>query len=622
MTGDTLLELYRTVFNKRILICIFILVVLMGVSCFFETPSSEKTSTTSKEYAQKVIDQADKMLVLPVYRKNTGFAKNNIIKTKNDYLMYANIPSDFARSDALPAYRSSLCVMLFPLIAVLLFMISLFDPPDMNLRSVLFSSVYGRGTYMLRKGIALFEITTISVFVFHFIAFFIETIRFQENPFSLMSYRIYTVSGFVHICWEKSVLVYIFLRILFYSLVFFSLELVILLLYEISMKLLVVSGIVLFLFTVEIVLFYWIPSGSVYEIFKYINLFYYISFPESFDLYRNINIWGTPIDHLSVTVVLLTIIIVIILTLLYLLGKLRFPMVLKKKSNTVCERIGKYSNGRLTLEIYQLFFIHKGSYYIAAVIIALILLFRPITVEKSISQEMYESFLNRYDGRISIEAMNELSSVYDELSKADADYMDSVLLYEKGLISDEEYYTAYYSYDSLKHKRQYYQIICNQIEMTRSAVGNYCEGIGIANHYLWERILIRNQHLALFLIYIAMLLFSVSCLWYDRLTGVEKMIRQCPEGGKTEIKRKLRIICVTGGSLIIVLDILSILEVAPSYDLSGWSAYIQTLSFYNSFPVLVPIWVYMVLRLLFRLVLILPIICGVYQIYIKKVIKT
>ena len=210
----------------------------MGVSCFFETPSSEKTSTTSKEYAQKVIDQADKMLVLPVYRKNTGFAKNNIIKTKNDYLMYANIPSDFARSDALPAYRSSLCVMLFPLIAVLLFMISLFDPPDMNLRSVLFSSVYGRGTYMLRKGIALFEITTISVFVFHFIAFFIETIRFQENPFSLMSYRIYTVSGFVHICWEKSVLVYIFLRILFYSLVFFSLELVILLLYEISLPLL------------------------------------------------------------------------------------------------------------------------------------------------------------------------------------------------------------------------------------------------------------------------------------------------------------------------------------------------------------------------------------------------
>lgn len=595
------MEFRRVCFQKRIIFLILTMLVLNAAFAWNATCSDEAWKDAGSN-AEIVVKQAESMEQSGALIQGSAFSRANIEKTKKDYDDLKGRSFVELQGKAFQTYIDSVWPELLAILASILICYALLDPEDISLQRKLRIVPGGRSVRGIRIVGAIALWVLIIVFFMELGAYLVLLIKNNENPAGYLFEPVQSIAGFENYTTVVCVFVYLILHYAEHVLLCFFLVLFLwFLLFHVKYQL-VAGGIYASFVLVEYLLFAHIPDGSVYEGLRYCNIWFFLSRSEGYREYRNLNLFGFAVSQ---RVLFFSLLIVVSIVLIFVVGMLernRYPED-KKKRSTLFLRFQRRIDGPNMLEAYKLLYGRRAILWVLAVLALLILLYRPTDLKKTVSETLYESFIEQYSGESIDVAEKEIQKIGQELEKVRSAALQAEEQYSKGLITEAEYALATYEYESKRHEEAFYQIITNQMNSLKVLKKERSIDGELVNLYLWNRLLRRGKTLFTIVLVLFMSILSVTSFWQERKCGMEELLWQCPRG-RTELEyRKLRHVWMIGVGFLVLQEMMALLEVTHSYHIDHFTAPVQSVPDYAGVVLPVSILIYMILCLLLRIII-------------------
>lgn len=552
-------------------------------------------------YLDYVKENAETMRKLSAFQAEDGFTRRNIEKTVSDFNKLQGIDLQLDKENAVSAFRdggfSWLCLMLCPLPVLLVFL----EERKKGLWQFVYATYGGRRRLAAKRCGILAAYTMVSVFVLELQRIFI--IKKYAGGFGDVSRAVQSNIGFSECALKITVGQYIALSV---AVRMFICICIVVFLWILS--LVIKNSLGTFAVTVLMLFFEYhaymdIDVGSVYQGFKYVNLFSFLDSGNLLAEYRNLNIFGKPVSVSAIMLYGVPALLLILCLVMILLGRRRPFMVseniLSKCMGRIAFIIKPYKHTVLAFhEGYKIYIKQYSLLVVLILAVVCIQISKPEIVRYDYATTIYNSYMEQIQGEYDSEKVEYLRQEEAVWERKMADSEQRIEEYQQRLQlgdgSETEIFASAKEYEREQEKVKQYQsasevvgeLITYSERLEKETEQGYFAGY--INKIGYERLIGTKgeagmeQSSLLIMATLVAALSAVMC--YETSQNAGKFIRSTKRGRNPVLIGKSIHVAVITITVVVIVCIAQFYYIYGTYGLSGYEFSAQSLECVGSFP--------------------------------------
>ncbi|WP_455684108.1 hypothetical protein [Thomasclavelia sp.] len=342
------------------------------------------------------IKQSSQDLQVAIFKNQSDFQKRNANKTVNDYQALDNVKLTFTNNNAFISIIDSAPTDLIALVFIFFIISSLLIyEKEHHLFFLLKSTKEGRTGLITAKTSVILLMSLMTVLLFWGSNIFVSYIKNGSLPLSvsIQSITNFTTSTLA-ISTGQYLLLFLLSKICIYSLI----AMIFLFIALMSKKTIELYFLTILLFGISFALHLIIPDNSIFSLLKYINIIPYLLVNPIYQSYLNLNIFGYPINIITIFWVIISIILPFFIFLnIYVFSKDKTTDTLTswhlKRKNNFRINVSVFSH-----ECYKLLIIQKGLIIIAIFSIAISWFTMSVNHDISEDEYYYKNYMSALNG--------------------------------------------------------------------------------------------------------------------------------------------------------------------------------------------------------------------------------
>lgn len=499
------------------------------------------------EYLKDIEERAKHMIGVSVFSKPGTFSYRNIIKTADDF---KRLEGNVLNYDISKGVHMATGFDLSDLITLLTVIIICIQLILIERERGLFALV--KPTYKGRLQVILSKIGVLFVSCLFITACIYGTnflIAGHVYGFGDTSRLIQSLSGFIGSGLEISLGTYFTIFLLTKLAVSFFTGLIVLLFCLTLMHYAAVYLCTISIFGVSYLLYRMIPPSSALNIFKYVNLVYFIDAGGLYSQYLNINLFGYPVNIIPVFLAVCglgTGLLIYIVARVFCLRKIAAikPILPGRLIQRFNHLIKRHSAGLLAHEAWKIFIMNKALAVIAIFLFIQLVSFAGYEPGRSMDDFFYRGFMTKLSGEMTEEKEAFLDQTQMELDNALTGMLSLGELYQRGEITDIEYHGQSRGFQEVLRPQTAFRAVMERREYISEQEIKTGEKLWFIYDTGLDRLTASRGYrgdLTLGALACITLIACFSGVFAGEYSsGAIKMIRSCPEGrGKTFMYKSL-----------------------------------------------------------------------------------
>lgn len=625
------IECTKIWYNKRIMGCVLLL-FLMEMGSFLYTARQKQIQwetwngtsyqgayiQTEQEYlsnfhgeTEAVLQQADSMGAISIFAQADSFSAKNLERTKADFEWLLEIEPMFIESPFLDEFFSDGGVHIFVMTAGLLFAFALVDEQKQGLRGMIYSTVNGRGTYVICKIAALLVWTGIVTFLYYGGLLFASSICFEGNIMECLTFPMQSLSVLGNVPWRLSIGDFLLLYMLGRWLAVFFLTFIVWTILFCIDQMLIGAGAIGGMGLLTFGIYMLIDGSHAWNLLRYCNPWYWICGNAFFTEYRNLDVFSQAVNKNTVIVVWMFLGMLLLAAVSFSVGAKRYPCETSKSKviqygRRVIQKSRQWQSswmaglGLTGMEYYKILISQKGILLLLAIVGVFVYQADFSKVQFATSQKMYFSFVERNTGVPDEASEKELQETETMLEEVEQKYLLDKVRYDAGEITSDEWMGTSMWYASYEQERFFFDQMAEQtlyletLKEERGIDGWY------VNLYGYNRLLSEGSAFMNVLLCFGVVLLCGGMFSIERKSGMIPVIRSSAMGEKSLFVKKRKAAWALSLLLYLILSGLEFGTVAYVYGLGGWGAPVQSIVKLSGFPVPCSIGVFFIMLFLIR----------------------
>lgn len=467
---------WKTIIRKRfvrnLLLAVFCIHVISCIYWFLGNKAVGEKDYIIRYHQniEAVLQQSDSMNQISIFKAADGFSKRNIEKTADDYKKLLEIePVSFDYRGLIALFHCNF-VHFFGVLCILLVVFALTDRNTIGLKHMAYAARDGRGRRIFRKLLALMLWCIVLTAALYGSSFFISGLIYGTDYFSALRYPVQSVPAFMDVTYCLDIGQFLLIFLLYRCIFLFIIALIVWGVYYFIDNVMIGTAVLGGVALTEVLLYSVIRVNSPVCILKYCNLWYLIKDNSFFMEYVNLNLFSHPVaKEMAATVIIMAVCVILSFSSI-MRAMVVYPSVsrcFKMPFSSLLLLLQERLNS-MGFEAYKLLVSQKGILLLFVLAFVFIKQADFTDVIESGVQEMYCSFIERYEGvpaDASEQELGELGSFLDALSK---EYEQAVNDYEAGKIDDKAYEEIQYKCSAYQTEQIFYREIMTQKDYLKS----------------------------------------------------------------------------------------------------------------------------------------------------------
>lgn len=576
--------------------------------------SQAKSLTDYPDWLDSIQKNKDSMMSFSIFSDPDSFSGRNILKTADEFIKLEGVSLKLGADGAIQSLLDFSLTDYFLLIVLMIIAVSFLEERKKGLWNVVHAAPGGRLHLAAHRTAILFFTSVFGVLLLYGTNLAIGfTIYGGLNDLGRSAQSVGTLGGLPIVCTVGQFLLQYFLsRIVAAFFVGLLLWMLVSAIRNVKYTLIFAGS----LLALEYSLYTFLPVQSGFNLFKYFNLFTYISMSDLYTNYLNIDLFGYPFGIRSISQAALIPLCVLSATVCIIIHCKKKPSNEKDIFARLSYRLNKITDILLRqlrlfgFEIYKTAWIQKG------VVIAILFLYllhglsftAPVPVSNA-TDGAARQYTAELAGKITEDSFDRIDSIQAGLNQTIADYEKAKSLYEKGEIE-------YLQFDVFAREASAAQIKSEGLEKVRDRVNQLWEKgekDGFSPYLIAETtfesvygtVAKNNQQAAAMVELLVIGLFLAGSMVYEKQSGITNLLAATNKGREVLLNRKI---------LLAVLSVVFVWAITYGAEFHTFlsicktealSASVQNLSMLEPLPLRCSIGMFLILLYAFRLLALL-----------------
>lgn len=572
------------------------------------------------QYLKSIEEQAETMNTISIFMEEDSFAHRNIIKTVEDFKKLEGRNLLMGIDENITSVISFTLGDYLVLLLIMVISYHMLAERKNGLWEIVHISKNGRGRLAVKRLISLFFA---SVFICMLIYGTNQVLALKlYGGYSDFSRPIQSVISFAQcdmvVSVKEFMIGYLGVKIISTFLIGVLVWLVLSTVNNLSVGMLLMAVVL----GIEYSLYQYLPMQSIFNVFKYLNIFSYVDLAEIYTKYQNILFLSSIKSVRGVVVDILPICIILVVSGIFTIQVRKHPKEVSVGLHYVMNFLQYLSNsilsklGTVGLEVYKILIVRKG--------IIVLIVFGVFQYQSLVSGEVFygriEGFYNQYmeqlEGPLNDNTIEIFESMKSAIVKEEQEVLKLGKKLQDGSISIDEYKSSMSVYDRLSYKQEAIIIVSKQIERLQESQQVIKKPLWVMKEYAYDSLFGENNYkqqtinFAYGLFVIVLLLAGMYA--DERKTGMWYLLRSTKEGRKKLFHKKELAGIILVFVVTVLLCFVELYNANELYGLSGLMAPVQSLSCLKEFPFELTILSFITIMYVGRVIVLIAIMYWIY----------
>ena len=561
------------------------------------------------DWLENIQRNKENLLTFSIFNDSKSFSGRNIIKTADEFKKLENVNLTLGADGAINSILSFPLTDYFLTLLLILITLSFLEERKAGLWSVVHAAPNGRLKLVLRRTLILFLSSVCTVVLLYgtnlILGFYfyggIDSLDRAVQSVEILGKlpMLSSVGGFL-VKW-------FILRIAAAFLISLILWLMLTVINNVKYTIIVTAGIL----AAEYGLYTFLPVQSAFNIFKYFNLFTYISLSDLYTNYLNIDIFTYPLGIRSISQLsLIPLCLILAAICIYihcrkkpssgrdLLGKIAYRI------NSVTDKFLRRLN-LLGMELHKTLWIQKGIVIIILLCFAAVKLSYTVKIPiTSLADQAAAKYTAQFAGEITDSTFALINEEQNRLNDILTSYENAKAAYENGEIEYAELDKYNREASSAQVNAEGLSKVLDRIEELKNFSAKHGFTPWLIDETPFESVYgnraQNNQQQAALLAVLALTLLLAGSMTYERQSGMTYLLKSAPKGRGALIFRKLTLAALMTTLVWSVVYGMELYTLITNFEITAWNASARNLSMLTEFPLNCPVSVWLVLLYIYR----------------------
>ena len=524
-----------------------------------------------KAYINKIIEKSDNITGVSIFEDSSSFSYKNAVKTAEDYKPLSNIETAYSNSEGV---NMATDFMLTDLIVILLLCIVcdalIGSERNININSLQRTCRYGRNKSAISKMVVGFITTAVICLMFYGVNYIIAGYTYG---FGDLFRPIQSVDSFSNCTLRINVLQYLMLHFITKVLVMYLIYTIVNVLSMVGKSKTISYIAFLCILIVSYCLNLFIGDNTSLMCFKYINLISFVDTKNVISHYRNINIFGEPINYVTCFWIVLLVLLLGLVALNILIYSRKKITAYNKSNNSFLSKL-KISCGSTNVivhELYKTFVSNKVGIIILVVLLTqlYITISSPIVLSNDEKYQKYyfSYYAGDFNSNTKSKIENQIKKYEDNKKSLDKCMSD----YDNGLITKEKYEDLFSTYSTIdedysnfkKYVVPYYDYLTNQSNADKSVsvvnYNGYCALLGLEGN-------LSNTYCLALYVLMVICIIPIFTVEYERKSI--HLLSSTKLGFKSLVFKKIVCSCIVTALLNLLIYVPYFIRIISSYGIN------------------------------------------------------
>lgn len=528
-----------------------------------------------KAYINQIIEKSDNITGVSIFEDSSSFSYKNAVKTAEDYKPLSNIETAYSNSEGV---NMATDFMLTDLIVILLLCIVcdalIGSERNININSLQRTCRYGRNKSAISKMVVGFITTAVICLMFYGVNYIIAGYTYG---FGDLFRPIQSVDSFSNCTLRINVLQYLMLHFITKVLVMYLIYTIVNVLSMVGKSKTISYIAFLCILIVSYCLNLFIGDNTSLMCFKYINLISFVDTKNVISHYRNINIFGEPINYVTCFWIVLLVLLLGLVALNILIYSRKKITAYNKSNNSFLSKL-KISCGSTNVivhELYKTFVSNKVGIIILVVILTQLYITISSPIVLSNDEKYQKYYFSYYAGDFN---SNTKSKIENQIKKYEDNKksMDKCMSdYDNGLITKEKYEDLFSTYSTIdedysnfkKYVIPYYDYLTNQSKADKSVsvvnYNGYCALLGLEGN-------LSNTYCLALYVLMVICIIPIFTVEYERKSI--HLLSSTKLGFKSLVFKKIVCSCIVTALLNLLIYVPYFIRIISSYGINELGA--------------------------------------------------
>lgn len=528
-----------------------------------------------KAYINQIIEKSDNITGVSIFEDSSSFSYKNAVKTAEDYKPLFNIETAYSNSEGV---NMATDFMLTDLIVILLLCIVcdalIGSERNININSLQRTCRYGRNKSAISKMVVGFITTAVICLMFYGVNYIIAGYTYG---FGDLFRPIQSVDSFSNCTLRINVLQYLMLHFITKVLVMYLIYTIVNVLSMVGKSKTISYIAFLCILIVSYCLNLFIGDNTSLMCFKYINLISFVDTKNVISHYRNINIFGEPINYVTCFWIVLLVLLLGLVALNILIYSRKKITAYNKSNNSFLSKL-KISCGSTNVivhELYKTFVSNKVGIIILVVLLTQLYITISSPIVLSNDEKYQKYYFSYYAGDFN---SNTKSKIENQIKKYEDNKksMDKCMSdYDNGLITKEKYEDLFSTYSTIdedysnfkKYVIPYYDYLINQSKADKSVsvvnYNGYCALLGLEGN-------LSNTYCLALYVLMVICIIPIFTVEYERKSI--HLLSSTKLGFKSLVFKKIVCSCIVTALLNLLIYVPYFIRIISSYGINELGA--------------------------------------------------
>lgn len=528
-----------------------------------------------KAYINKIIEKSDNITGVSIFEDSSSFSYKNAVKTAEDYKPLSNIETAYSNSEGV---NMATDFMLTDLIVILLLCIVcdalIGSERNININSLQRTCRYGRNKSAISKMVVGFITTAVICLMFYGVNYIIAGYTYG---FGDLFRPIQSVDSFSNCTLRINVLQYLMLHFITKVLVMYLIYTIVNVLSMVGKSKTISYIAFLCILIVSYCLNLFIGDNTSLMCFKYINLISFVDTKNVISHYRNINIFGEPINYVTCFWIVLLVLLLGLVALNILIYSRKKITAYNKSNNSFLPKlkISRGSTNVIVHELYKTFVSNKVGIIILVVLLTQLYITISSPIVLSNDEKYQKYYFSYYAGDFN---SNTKSKIENQIKKYEDNKksMDKCISdYDNGLITKEKYEDLFSTYSAIdedysnfkKYVIPYYDYLINQSKADKSVsvvnYNGYCALLGLEGN-------LSNTYCLALYVLMVICIIPIFTVEYERKSI--HLLSSTKLGFKSLVFKKIVCSCIVTALLNLLIYVPYFIRIINSYGINELGA--------------------------------------------------
>lgn len=522
-----------------------------------------------KAHINKIIEKSDNITGVSIFEDSSSFSYKNAVKTAEDYKPLSNIETAYSNSEGV---NMATDFMLTDLIVILLLCIVcdalIGSERNININSLQRTCRYGRNKSAISKMVVGFITTAVICLMFYGVNYIIAGYTYG---FGYLFRPIQSVDSFSNCTLRINVLQYLMLHFITKVLVMYLIYTIVNVLSMVGKSKTISYIAFLCILIVSYCLNLFIGDNTSLMCFKYINLISFVDTKNVISHYRNINIFGEPINYVTCFWIVLLVLLLGLVALNILIYSRKKITAYNKSNNSFLSKL-KISCGSTNVivhELYKTFVSNKVGIIILVVLLTQLYITISSPIVLSNDEKYQKYYFSYYAGDFN---SNTKSKIENQIKKYEDNKksMDKCMSdYDNGLITKEKYEDLFSTYSTIdedysnfkKYVIPYYDYLKSKADKSVSVVNynGYCALLGLKGN-------LSNTYCLALYVLMVICIIPIFTVEYERKSI--HLLSSTKLGFKSLVFKKIVCSCIVTALLNLLIYVPYFIRIISSYGIN------------------------------------------------------